>query len=299
VMSCPSCNSSAVLYDELRGEQICTRCGLVLLEKMLEPGPDWRVEPSERTGRADITTGVDITRHDWGLGSKFGLSDDLPPSWRARLRRLQLWQRRSRAVGHREKSLREALIELDKLCEDLRLPKGIRAEVSGLYRKTRAKRLTIGRGTQNVLAALTFITCRLRGAPRTDLEVAQALASRAALGEHVALRSLRQLVKFLTKRLGLQVPRPLPEDYIDRFVSQLNLSRSIVARAHSVCNALPPHLKRTKSARLLAAAAIYTAARGVGVNIAMRELASSTSVGITGLSQTIKRIREILTDRGE
>ncbi len=275
----------------------CELYGLVLVEKVLEPGPEWRVEPGAGGGRADITTGVDITRHDWGLGSKFGLSDDLSPSWRARLRRLQLWQRRSRASTFREKSLREALIELDRLCEDLRLPKGMRAEISGLYRKAKARRLTAGRGTWNVLAALTFIVCRIRGIPRTDAEVARALAIRASLEERAALRSLRQLTKFLAGRLKLRVPRPSPEDYIDRFTSQLGLSKSIVAQAHSICNTMPKRLKRTKPARLLAAAVIYVAIREADVGTTIRELASSTGVGISGLSQTAKRVRELLADR--
>lgn len=46
-MRCPSCGSSAVLYDTLRGEHICTRCGLVLMERSLEPEPEWRRRPGE------------------------------------------------------------------------------------------------------------------------------------------------------------------------------------------------------------------------------------------------------------
>lgn len=59
-MRCPSCSSSAVVQDQLRGEHICTRCGLVLVERVYELEPEWRREPGGLVGRADVTTGVDL-----------------------------------------------------------------------------------------------------------------------------------------------------------------------------------------------------------------------------------------------
>ncbi len=296
-MKCPSCGSSAVLYDQLRGEQICTRCGLVIVERLPEPGPEWRPRPSEEVGRADVTAGVDVTQHDLGLGSKLILSHDLSPSWRARLRRMQLWQRRSRASTWGERSLREALIELDKLCGDLGLSKEIRAEVSLLYRKARAARLTFGRGTLSVLTALTFVACRLRGIPRTEGELVRVLKARAGLQERVALRTLRQFVKILTEKMGLRVPRLMPEDYLNKFASQLKLSEQTTARAHEIYNALPKRLRGTKSPTLLAAAVLYVAAGETGAGVPIRELAATAGVGISSLSKNAKLVRELAASR--
>jgi len=78
-MRCPSCSSSAVLHDTLRGEHICTRCGLVLMERSLELKPEWRRRPGEKLERADVTAGIDVTQHDFGLGGKFSVSKDIPP----------------------------------------------------------------------------------------------------------------------------------------------------------------------------------------------------------------------------
>ena len=294
---CPSCNSLAVFYDEVRGEQICTRCGLVIFEKLLRTEPEWRAKPGKGVGRADVTSGLDITQHDLGLGSRFGISGDLPPSWRARMRRLQLWQRRSRTMSYGEKSLRDALLELDKLCEDLSLSKGIKAEVSSLYRKVKVARLTKGRSTWNVLATLTFITCRLRGVPRTEFEVARALATRASTGETAALRSVRRLTKLFRRRLKLHVLHALPEEYIDRFAFQLGLSRSTVARAHAICALLPKRLKQTKPATLLAATVLYLAGKEAGEAITIRKLAGAFSVGVSSLCQTARSVRALIKAR--
>jgi transcription initiation factor TFIIB len=286
-----------VLYDQLRGEQICTRCGLVIMEHSLELKPEWRRKPGEELERADVTAGIDVTQHDFGLGSKFGLSEDLSPSWRARLRRMQVWQRRSRASTWGERSLREALIELDKLCEDLALPKGIKAEISVLYRRTRAMRLTAGRGTHQVLATLTFITCRLRGLPRTESEISRTLATCSGLDAHEALKYLRRLTKFFTRKLKLELPRISTDDYINRFATQLGLSRRAIERAHELHGVLPKRLEQTKPPLLLAAAMLYLASESTGEKVTIKKITDMMGVGVSNLSRTARSIRE-LVDRG-
>jgi transcription initiation factor TFIIB len=283
-----------VFYDAARGELICTRCGLVILDRSISTEPEWRAEPGKETGRADLTSGLDITQHDFGLGTSLGASGDMPPSWRARLRRLQMWQRRSRTSSYGEKSLRDAMLELDKLCEDLSLPKGIRAEVSALYRRVKKARLTTGRSTWNVLATLTFLTCRLRRVPRTDLEVARALAARTDAREAAALRSIRNLTKLFKGQLKLRIARTMPEEYVDRFASQLNMSKTATARAHTLCTILPERLRQTKPATLLAAAALYIAAKDAGEDITLRRLARTLGVGISSLCQTANNLRPLI-----
>lgn len=297
-LRCPYCDSSAVIHDQLHGEQICTRCGLVLVEKQVAPGPDWHVEPGEEVGRADVTSGLDITQHDWGLGTKLGASDDLSPSWRARLRRLQKWHRRARAGTYGQRSLREALIDLDKLCEDLALPKGIKAEISSLYRRAKAGKLTVGRNTWSVLATLSFIASRIRRVPRTEREVARALSLRSGLSEKNAIREIRVLMKTLPRALKLQVPHPEPEEYIDRFGTKLGLSKKVVARAHNLCSMLPNRIKHARATFLLSATIVYLAANELGVKLTTCEMAKALDVGASSLSKTAKLIRRFTSVRG-
>ncbi len=296
-MRCPSCSSSAVLYDQLRGAQICTRCGLVIVERVLELEPEWRRRPGEELERADVTAGIDVTQHDFGLGSKFDLSGDLSPSCRARLRRMQLWQRRSRASTYGERSLREALVELDKFCEDLALPKGIKAEISTIYRRARAARLTGGRETHQVLAALTFVTCKLRGLPRTEGEVSHALAARLGMGEHEASRSLHRLTNFFTQKLKLELPHVSTDDYIDRFATQLGLSKRTVERAHELHRGLPRSFTQGRIPLQLAAAVLYLAAEMSGEKIPLKKIADAAGVGISSISKNVARVQGIIAPR--
>jgi len=296
-MECPSCGSSAVLKDHFRAENICTRCGLIVVEKMPEAGPEWRYESGKDMGRADTSAGVDITQHDLGLGTRLGASGDLAPSWRARLRRLQMWQDRSRASTYEEKSLREALIELDKLCEDFALPKGVKSEISLLYRKVKAGKLALGRNTWQILAALTFITCRSRGIPRTEREVVRVLMRRVDMQEKFALRGLRQLIKLFINKMKLSMPRLTPDDLLDKFASKINLPKQTIAHAQKICNTLPEKLKHTKLPTLLVAAVLYVAAKETDVDVTIRKLAETLDVGVSGLSQTAALVRKSSKDR--
>ncbi|KXB02846.1 hypothetical protein AKJ43_00285 [candidate division MSBL1 archaeon SCGC-AAA261D19] len=298
-MICPSCESSAVVNDEFRREKICTRCGLVLMERREDLRPEWRTEPGEDSGRADVTSGLVITQHDMGLGSRIGRIRDLSPSWRAKLRRLRKWHRRSRAPTYQEKSLRRALIDIDKLCEGLDLPKSVQAEASFLYRKARENDLTSGRNTWSFLATLVFVVSRIRGIPRTEKEVVHALMARSGLDEREAFRALRRIRKVISAELDLKVSRARPEEYLDRFVSKLDLPRETAAMARQICFSLPNDFKKKKAASLLAASSIYVASKRAGFDLKIRELASTLGVGVSSTSRTGKRIRELLEAHGE
>jgi transcription initiation factor TFIIB len=290
-MECPSCRSSAVVQDRFRAENICTRCGLIIAEKIPEAEPEWRYEPGKDTGRADTGTCIDITQHDLGLGTRLSTGGDLSPSWRARLRRLQMWQDRSRASTYEEKSLREALIDLDKLCEDFAIPKGVKSEISLLYRRVKASRLARGRNTWQVLAALALITCRSRGIPRTEGEMVQALIKHTDMPEKIALRGLRQLVKLFIEKMKLSMPRLRPDDLLDRFASKINLPKQTIVRAQKICDKLPEKLKRAKPPTLLAATVLYVAAKETGIDMTMRKIAATLNVGTSSISQTAALIK--------
>ncbi|KXA91136.1 hypothetical protein AKJ63_01860 [candidate division MSBL1 archaeon SCGC-AAA259D18] len=264
----------------------------MLLEKKMDSRPEWHAEPGKKSGRADVSSGSDITQHDLGLGSRLGYSQDLSPAWRAKLRRLQKWHRRSRAVSYHDKSLRQALINLDKLCEDLTLPKSVKAEVSVLFRKARKKEITPGRNTWSVLTALIFIVARMRRMPRTEKEIAKALTRHSSLEEREAFRALRRIRKILAKELDLEVPRPMPEEYLDRFASRLNLPNKIKSKAHEICTSIPEEFKFKKASYLVAAGAIYNASRKFENRVKIREVANNLDVGVSSLSKTGKQIRE-------
>ena len=41
-LSCPQCLCQNLLRDQYNGEVVCGDCGLVIIEDMLDRGPEWR-----------------------------------------------------------------------------------------------------------------------------------------------------------------------------------------------------------------------------------------------------------------
>lgn len=293
-MHCPSCGSKSFVRNNSNGEKVCTRCGLVLLEKRMDKSAEWYETPEKKSGRADLSSGSDITQHDMGLGSRLGKSKDLSPGWRAKLRRLRKWHRRARAVSYKDKSLRKGLINLDKLCEDLFLPKSLKAEVSILFRKARKEKITPGRNTWIVLGALIFIVGRMRRIPRTEKEVARVLSERTEYSEKEVICSLRRTRKVLSRELDLEVPRPRAKEYLDRFSSNLNLSGEVLTEAHEMCASLPEKFKNRKASFLVAASIIYNASRRLEGEVKIKEIADVLNVGISSVSKTGQKIRDLV-----
>jgi len=281
---CPSCGSSRVVEDSMRGERICTSCGLVLMEHLVHPSLPYS-EGEEPTG----FSGLDESLHDLGLGTTFRVSRDLPPDQRARLRRMRFLHERSRAVRWHEKSLREALIQVEKICEDLSLPQEVRREISQLYRRCRKEGLTRGQKSCLVSASLVFAVCRLRGLSRTEKEMVRVLVEREGMAEREALRGLRRVTKVILRRLSLKLPPTSPTLYVDRFASQLNLPVEVVRRAHELCAGWG---EGGKPAHLVAAALLYNAAREKGVKLPLRRVAREIGVGVSSLCRFSLRERE-------
>jgi transcription initiation factor TFIIB len=280
MMRCPSCGSIAVFHDSVRGEEICTRCGLVILERVTEE----KRELHEESVCIDPSLGEDPSLHDFGLGSEFYVPRDLPPSTRAKLRRMRSMHSRARVHGWEERSLRSALMVIGSLCKELGLPPEVRREASYLYRKVRSKGLTVGRNQSVLCLALCHIVSRLRGFPQREREMQQFLSKRGLR----AGKEFRRMVKVLCRELGLRLPSPSAVDYVDKYASLFRLPPEVVGRARQMAREV-----RGKSPHLLACAALYRAARDMGCKLSLREMVELTGVGLSSLSRTAAQLERL------
>jgi hypothetical protein len=65
---CPNCQGLDSIYDSHRGEIICNRCGMVLRDRIINPGAEWRAFDSDQREKR-TRTGAPMTFciHDQGL----------------------------------------------------------------------------------------------------------------------------------------------------------------------------------------------------------------------------------------
>jgi len=65
----PFCDESAVITDFETGEILCSKCGLVLSERVEDSGPDWRSFSDDKTNRRRTGDGTSLAKHDQGLST--------------------------------------------------------------------------------------------------------------------------------------------------------------------------------------------------------------------------------------
>jgi transcription initiation factor TFIIB len=212
IRKCPECGSKNVVTDPTHAELYCADCGMIIVENIVDLGPEWRAYDSEQASKR-IRTGPPMSYriHDRGLSTPM-------PKLPMRTRSFQ-WT----SMDSSEKTLAFALVEIDRMASALRLPNYIKEETSVLYRKAARHKLIKGRSIEELVSAMLYITCRQCGVPRTLKEIAGV--------SRMPLRKIRRAYLFLLKKLNIKLALADPACYIPRFCSELELRDVIRERA--------------------------------------------------------------------
>lgn len=282
---CPECGSHHLVRDYVRGELVCEGCGLVVRENQIDKGPEWTGSAEDGPSRARTGAPLRTATHDKGLTTEIApVSRDaqgrpLPPTDRLRMYRMRKLQRRLRYSRAGERSLAEALMELDRAASLLGLPRTFRDEAALLYRKAAAKGLVRGRTIPGMVAAALYAASRVLHAPRGLDEVAGTLG--------VGKRELSLSYKALARALRLALPPPRAEDFLRRFASRLDLPAEVEARALDLIRrAEEAERYHAKSPAGTVAACIYLASLQAGRRIPQARIGE-----VTGVSEVTIRIR--------
>ncbi len=259
VARCPVCGSTNIIFDSERSVYVCTDCGTVLEERMVDQGPEWRAfTPEEREKRSRVGSPITPTVHDKGLSTVIDWRDKdafgrrLEPKKRLEILRWRKWQIRTRIQSSMDRNLAQAMNELDRIASQLNLPRSVREEAAVIYRKAVERGLVRGRSIESVMAAAIYAACRRLKIPRTLDEIATYTKS----GRKDVARCYRLLLRELT----VQVPIADPIDYVPRIGALLGLSGNVLKRAAEILRkAKEKGITAGKDPAGLAAAAIYIA----------------------------------------
>ncbi|KYK31969.1 MAG: transcription initiation factor IIB [Theionarchaea archaeon] len=254
---CPECGSQNLLHDYDRAEVVCSECGLVVRETLLDLGPEWRAFDSEQRDKRE-RTGAPMTYmiHDKGLSTDIDWRNrdihgrDLNPGKRAQIYRMRKWQRRIRVSDAMSRNLAFALTELNRLSSHMQLPKNIREAAAVLYRRAIEEGLVRGRSIEGVTAGCLYASCRKCKVPRTLDEIAEYA--------RVEKKEIGRSYRYIMRELGIRLPPTNPLDYIPRFASELGVSPEVQRRAVEILKqAMEVGLTSGKGPMGAAAAALY------------------------------------------
>jgi len=273
VKKCPECGGINLSVDKERGEVHCKDCGLVIEEKMVDFGQEWREFDHEQASSRRRTGGpMTYTKFDRGLGTDVGKKSDiyqLGGKERNRFFRLRKWQYRiSTAI---ERNLKLALAELKRVSSYLKLPKAVEEESARIYTLAVQRGLVRGRSMESVVAGALYAACRRHEVPRTLDELSEASG--------IDKKEIGRTYRFVTRELGIRILPSNPVDYIARFASALRLNAETQSRAVEILEkAQNSELTSGRGPTGIAAASLYVAALMNNEKRTQREVADVAGV---------------------
>jgi transcription initiation factor TFIIB len=288
---CPECGGK-LAADSEHGETVCRDCGLVVEEDEIDRGPEWRAfDSAEKDQKSRVGAPTTNMMHDKGLSTNIGWQDkdaygnQLSNRQRRKMQRLRTWNERFRTRDSKERNLKQALGEIERMASALGLPENVRETASVIYRRALSENLLPGRSIEGVSTAALYAAARQAGVPRSLDEVERV--------SRVDKMELTRTYRYIIRELNLEVKPADPESYIPRFISDLELSDEVERRARDLIeDARNAGVLSGKSPVGLAAAAVYAAALLCNEKVTQNDVSEVADISEVTIRNRYKELLE-------
>ncbi|MEM3399475.1 MAG: transcription initiation factor IIB [Candidatus Micrarchaeia archaeon] len=292
--TCPECGGDKLTRDYVRGELICTNCGLVVEEDIADQGPEWRAfDAEQRDTRARGGAPINYMRPNKGLVTEIDKYNRdirgarISSGKKEQMYRLRKWHKRASIATSMERNLAIALSELSRMASYLGLAEEIRESAALLYRNCVKKGLVKGRTIEVVVAAVIYIICRKRGVPRTLNEISKIAG--------IEKKEIGRAYRYIVRELDVDVPLADPTKHIPKFASILRLSGKAQEEALEILKkASKKGLISGRGPTGLAAAAIYIASVMTGERRTQKEVARAAGVTEVTIRNRYRELKKAL-----
>jgi transcription initiation factor TFIIB len=276
--TCPECEAGNLVADAGGSELVCEDCGLVVEERNVDRGPEWRAfNHQERQSKSRVGAPTTNTMHDKGLTTtidwknKDAYGRSLSSEKRSQMHRLRKWQERIRTKDAGERNLQFALSELNRMSSALGVPRSVQEVASVIYRRALKEDLIRGRSIEGVATSALYAACRKEGIPRSLEEVSEVA--------RVDRKEIGRTYRYVSQELELGMEPVDPKKYVPRFCSELDLSEEVESKANEIIDVTSEKgLLSGKSPTGYAAAAIYAASLLCNEKKTQREVADVAQV---------------------
>ena len=291
---CPECGNDNFVEDFNMGEVVCGKCGLVLKESIMNEGPEWRAfTREEKNQRSRVGSPTSLSVHDKGLSTvidrvnRDAFGRELPSATRLQMLRLRKWHIRARVHSSVDRNLAQAMAELDRLVDKIRVPHSVKEQAALIYRKSLDKGLVRGRSILAIAAASLYAACRFTETPRTLKDVAKASL--------VKKKDIARCYRLLLRELDIKMPTANPVRSVPKIASQLGLNEKTQQAAIEILHrAEEKKAIAGKDPMGLAAAAIYIACVVESQRKTQKEIAEAAGVTEVTVRNRYKGLRKTL-----
>jgi transcription initiation factor TFIIB len=293
---CSICGSNQIITDTESGETICSNCGQVLLDKILETQPEPQNFPESYGSNNRSRTGMStsLARHDMGLSTIIGRTDrdasgqKIDPLMRSTMERLKTWDMRTQTHTPTDRNLKQAFFQLGVLKDKLGLSDTVVEKTAYIYRKAQQRMLIRGRTISGILSAAICISCRELGTPRTLKDI--------SVGSNVRLKEVARSYRLLCFELDLKIPIVDPMKCVSRVANKAKLNEKTKRQAAEIMNNVIQRetLSAGKDPMGLAASVLYLASLNTGENITQANIADAAGVTEVTIRNRVKDLKKQL-----
>ncbi|XP_043484453.1 transcription initiation factor IIB [Leptopilina heterotoma] len=278
-IGCPYHPNVPLIEDYRAGDQICSECGLVVGDRIIDVGSEWRTFSNEKAGvdpsrvggpENPLLSGADLSTI---IGPATGAAsfDDFGVS---------KYQNR-RTMSSSDRTLINAFREISSMSDRINLSQTIIDRANNLFKQVHDQKVLKGRANNAICSACLYIACRQEGVPRTFKEIC-AVSS-------VSKKEIGKCFKLILKALQTNVEVITTGDFMSRFCANLQLPNNVqrcathIARKTSELNIISG-----RSPISVAAAAIYMASQASDHKRSQKEIGEIAGVADVTIRQAYR-----------
>ena len=285
---CNSCKSMSVIFDEPKGETVCTDCGIVISEKQitLEKG----TESKDTTGMPSslvypdkgLTTTITNQNTD-----AYGTS--LSQDQISNVNKIRYYNRLSDSKTH-IRNLKNAFAVMATTKDKLTLTDPVIERAAYYYRKTLNSRLIKGRSIKEMVVASVYAACKEMDIPRRLDEISEA----ANADKIFAGRCFR----IMTRELSINSPSVDAARYMSKVAENAGVSQKTYRTALDMLDVVKKNpISYGKDPKALATAALYGACLVGGEdNVSQAKLAKAGGISVVTLRKRVLDISKVFPE---
>ena len=271
--------TSTVITDVASGEIICSKCGLVISDRIEDSTrPDSRTFGNEQDyNRIRLGPPTSVAYHDMGLATTIGRTDKdasgnkLDSATYSKMQRLRTWNTRTQVHDSTDRNFMIAFNKLFRLKDRLGLPDAVVEKAAYTYRKAQRRGMVRGRTIDSILGAAVYAACRELGIPKTLNEVAQASSIRE--------KRISKAYRILRFELDISIPILDPMMCVVKVANKISLNEKTKRKAFAIMNHVTEkEISAGKDPMGLAATIIYMSCLRTGENKTQIDIAKAAGV---------------------
>ena len=204
---------------------VCATCNTVL-SRFIDQTAEWRFYGVNDNKAADPTRcGMPTNELLPGssLGSMIGYTNKDNYDFRM-MRKYHMWN----SMSYKERTLYNIFENLTIIAINSGIPKSILEEAKLLYKQVSESRITRGDNRHGLIASSIYIACKKNGVPRSSKEIAKIF--------NINSTTMTKGCKKFQEIMKINIKTSMSSDFINRFCSNVNLSKEQTDICKSVVN---------------------------------------------------------------